>query len=581
MHGRLKVKSTAEQLEAKKKEREKKLQLYNAATSKIISKKKNGELDEELLLVSAEVLAVNPDFYTLWNYRKETFLELQKTKSKEELQKMFLSELIFLESCLRVNHKSYGTWHHRCFVMDTMPEPDWNRELELCNDFLKYDERNFHCWDYRRFVVKRANVPPEAELKFSLSKINNNFSNYSSWHYRSKLLPVLYPDPKQPMGVSEEALLKEYELVQNGFFTDPDDQSNWFYHRWLMGRGEQVQGVNCFIVSRLDNSAIVSFTKHIKVGKATDIVLEINNTRQEHLTWHNPDRSSLFSTMWISFDGYLIFSLNINYITNDLCLPKNEECSIRATLIENDAAICSSCLHLDVSDDSKSVTSSRPSGSSQFSQELSALKSDVLQQELQSILELMEMETDNKWVVLTVVLLMKALDPFKYEMEIMNNLDRLEALDFKRVNYYKDLRSKFLVENLIDTSEGDIKSVDLKGKKLTKLYHTELLPLVTVLDLSDNHVQEAKYFNHLQSLVELNLSTNGVQNCEGLQHLPKLEKLLLRDNRLSSPLSFQPLQSCPKLKHLNISGNPICESEDLIEQLRELLTGVEIILKSS
>lgn len=42
-------------------------------------------------------------------------------------------------------------------------------------------------------------------------------------------------------------------------------------------------------------------------------------------------------------------------------------------------------------------------------------------------------------VVLTVVLLMKALDPVKYEAEIMNHIDRLEALDFKRVNYYKDL----------------------------------------------------------------------------------------------------------------------------------------------
>uniref|UniRef100_A0A0B7AGM6 Geranylgeranyl transferase type-2 subunit alpha n=2 Tax=Arion vulgaris TaxID=1028688 RepID=A0A0B7AGM6_9EUPU len=399
-----------------------------------------------------------------------------------------------------------------------------------------------------------------------MSKINNNFSNYSSWHYRSKLLPVVYPDKTQPMGVHEEALLKEYELVQNGFFTDPDDQSNWFYHRWLMGRGEQVQEGNCIVVSRLDNSAIISFTKHIQVGNHADIHFEVNGSKLDHLTWHNADRSPFFSTMWITYD---------------LCLPKSQECSIKATLIENNSEVCSLYLHLGDTDDSKSASSLTSTGSSRFSQELSALKSETLQQELQSILELMEIETDNKWVMLTIVLLMKALDPIKYEADIMTSLDKLEALDFKRINYYKDLKSKFIIENILDVAAGSIvSSVDLKEKGLTKLYHTELLPLVTVLDLTNNQLRDIQHFNYLQSLTELKLCGNYIESCEGLQHLPKLEKLFLRNNRLSSPLNFHQLQSCPRLKYLNISENPICENENLIEGLRELLNNVEITFKS-
>ena len=63
-------------------------------------------------------------------------------RPEEELQSLFESELGFLEACLRVNPKSYGTWHHRGWVMDHMPKPDWQHELKLCNTCLELDERN-------------------------------------------------------------------------------------------------------------------------------------------------------------------------------------------------------------------------------------------------------------------------------------------------------------------------------------------------------------------------------------------------------------------------------------------------------
>jgi hypothetical protein len=72
-------------------------------------------------------------------------------------------------------------------------------------------------------------------------KINENFSNYSAWHYRTVLLPRLYPAASVASDPSvraryEEVLDGEFHLVRQAFYTEPEDQSAWLYHRWLLGR---------------------------------------------------------------------------------------------------------------------------------------------------------------------------------------------------------------------------------------------------------------------------------------------------------------------------------------------------------
>ncbi|XP_029653078.1 geranylgeranyl transferase type-2 subunit alpha [Octopus sinensis] len=569
MHGRVKVRTTAEQAEVKRKEREKKLQLYSAALEKIFDKRNNSVFDEKGLSLCAEVLLVNPDFYTLWNFRKEILVAFKETRSTKDLQRLFEEELSFIESCLRVNPKSYGSWDHRIFVQQNIPHPNWTRELALCNKFLEYDERNFHCWDYRRFVVKNSNsVTLQDEFDFTTTKICNNFSNYSSWHYRSKLLPLLLPDPSQPAGTKEEAILEEFEIVQNAMFTDPDDQSAWFYHRWLLGRGRVEPDFLQVIASRATKTLTISVTKPIHPLESCEKVeVSINDTpvTASSSKWHNPFHNDYYSPVWI------------------LPLPKEflSETSLDITvkLYAESTTLASCTLSLKESTDRICYRSNNLTPDTIFNSELSAAKTAILAKELEAIQELLQLETENKWAMLTVVQLMQALNSQRYSADINNYLNTLSQIDPKRDNYYKDYKSKVTIENQIKSMDGSQAKLVLKGLDLSTVYHLEHLVSVQVLDLSSNNISRLHTFAYLQSVESLDLDHNKINSIEGLGLLPNLTHLSLRHNCLLKVDDLRPLQSCAALKELNLEGNALTEDDtdyrNSVQQLLPQLTHVD------
>ncbi|XP_017775253.1 PREDICTED: geranylgeranyl transferase type-2 subunit alpha [Nicrophorus vespilloides] len=226
MHGRLKVRTTEEQKLIKEKKQQEKLKAYRQGFQQILSTRHEVPYNQTSFAICSQLLIANPDISTLWNYRKEVILQEIETSDKsneEELGKFMTSEIKLTEQCLLANPKSYGSWYHRFWVLDRHPKPDWNGEFALCSLYLMKDDRNFHCWDYRRLILEKIGIDLDAERKFSTERININFSNYSSWHYRSTL--------KQ---LNQESLDEEINLVQNAVFTDPADSSAWFYLRWIL-----------------------------------------------------------------------------------------------------------------------------------------------------------------------------------------------------------------------------------------------------------------------------------------------------------------------------------------------------------
>ncbi|XP_059037748.1 geranylgeranyl transferase type-2 subunit alpha isoform X4 [Mustela lutreola] len=559
-----------------------------------------GELDESVLELTSQILGANPDFATLWNCRREVLQQLEAQKSPEELAALVKTELGFLESCLRVNPKSYGTWHHRCWLLSRLPEPNWARELELCARFLEVDERNFHCWDYRRFVATQAAVPPAEELAFTDSLITRNFSNYSSWHYRSCLLPQLHPQPDSGSQgrLPEDVLLKELELVQNAFFTDPNDQSAWFYHRWLLGRADPQDALRCLHVSRDEACLTVSFSRPILVGSGTETLLLMVDESPLAVEWRTPDGRTRPSHVWLC--DLPAASLNDQ-------LPQH---TFRVIWTAGDAQ--KECVLLK----GRQEGWCRDSATDEqlFRCELSVEKSTVLQSELESCKELQELEPENKWCLLTIILLMRALDPLLYEKETLQYFQTLKAVDPMRAAYLDDLRSKFLVENSVLKMEyAEVRVLHLGHKSvfptqqfrhvtaahlcchhtdppdsagpllpvsdLTVLCHLEQLLLVTHLDLSHNRLRALPpALAALRCLEVLQANDNTIESLDGVANLPRLRELSLCNNRLQQPTVLQPLVSCPKLVLLHLQGNPLCQAVGASEHLAELLPSVNSIL---
>ncbi|KAL7461753.1 hypothetical protein ACHAXS_002161 [Conticribra weissflogii] len=321
------------------------------------------------------MLTVNPDPSHLWNIRREMLLCLIQTSPLNDAQHHHIKveataqkqevlgfgpsskpmnyslEFNLTASCLQRNPKSYSTWYHRKWTLTyfishsplTSPEEKQEyiakaknilqSELELCAQFLQMDERNFHCWNYRRFVVgvlgslcrllldseddntsdadlnnlfdgswiwlgqteKECEISGDwmgaqlsrgacfvsgmvptsnkelsergkfqamssfskvelqklinAEWDFTTSKIEDNFSNGSAFHYRSKLLPLVLKSRladalegvqgsmnfKQICFETLKLAREEWDsILLNAIFTEPDDQTPWWYHRFIV-----------------------------------------------------------------------------------------------------------------------------------------------------------------------------------------------------------------------------------------------------------------------------------------------------------------------------------------------------------
>ncbi|EZA50218.1 geranylgeranyl transferase type-2 subunit alpha isoform X2 [Ooceraea biroi] len=566
MHGRVKVRTTAEQEAIRKKERAAKVAQYKADIAIVFQKRKDKLLDDELLTITRRMLLTNPDIYTLWNIRREAFESNERSdgttgdketkecseqeltqeyecRSEEDYKQLLENELSLTESCLKENPKSYSAWHQRCWVMERMPEPDWNRELSLCAKCLNLDERNFHCWDYRKFVVGKAGISDREEFEFSSTKILNNFSNYSSWHYRSRILSRMFGSTGlEEIPILDEVYREELDLVMNATFTDPNDTSAWFYQRWLLDK--------CVTTCRLWRAYVKKDMVHIIIDnnmlvKPVSLSLCINGEAVKAEWQSYPEQK--FAKLPTA--GYFASRIEENLHQAKEVSVKLQETTYPLSYSKSEGAWIykdNSSLHKRNSND------------------------EQLSEQLRSYNQLSEMEPNNKWALLTGVLLMKKIDFHKFYTDILNNLAALSKVDSFRKNYYADLRSKLVIEyklHEIWKAEGDLEMqsrIDLSRLDLTKLHNNHYFGFFEEVNLCANKLQNClPQLSTLHRCTKLSLSSNGLTSLKRFPTLRNLEVLSLRNNKLVSADEIVDLiKRHRNLKKLDLRDNPVCDKID-------------------
>lgn len=235
-HGIKRRQWSRELLKQKNEEDKKKIDIYRALVKQAFEAREKKQYSLETVQLTTSILDINPEFNTVWNYRRDIISNV-----KDELSDEFWNnELKFTMVQLRKFPKVYWIWNHRVWILNNFPTQPlviWKGELSIVNSLLELDSRNFHGWHYRRMVISKIEgfsdkSLNEEEFDYVTHKINKNISNYSAWHQRVQLITDMLL--KNQILDKKEFIKKEIEYVTNAMFTDAEDQSVWFYILWML-----------------------------------------------------------------------------------------------------------------------------------------------------------------------------------------------------------------------------------------------------------------------------------------------------------------------------------------------------------
>ena len=357
------VKELTEEEKAKNEVQLKKLKAIQDQILKIKAKNKFDEKTMDFLLKSSVLM---PDYPTLWSIRKILMEQKLPTMKDDEAMAFLLKEIKSILPIMMKNPKSYLLWYHRiwclvkCIEIEIKKETPLDKsvligEIGLCNKFFLKDDRNFHCWNYRVKLLSLISIYfqstfqkfIEDELKFTLEKITINFSNFSAWLYRSKLIPLYFVQHniKWNTKAALDFFKDDLDLIKKAIYTDPKDQSPWNYLSWIITNFSPLYIKDIILDEK--NLLTIKYSNVFKINSLLDILGKSENYELLNKEEFSSEikiqikNGEAFGDETIVIQNKQIDKINIGFdgltlVTNKICFTKENMTLPKVTVFKGE-----------------------------------------------------------------------------------------------------------------------------------------------------------------------------------------------------------------------------------------------------
>jgi len=107
--------------------------------------------------LTTRMLQVNPEFYTVWNYRRNIYLNaVFPSSTPKQINEILETDLVMTTIALKAHPKVYWIWNHRRWCLEQTPDSpegeggdphgwrmkNWKQELFVVEKLLDADARN-------------------------------------------------------------------------------------------------------------------------------------------------------------------------------------------------------------------------------------------------------------------------------------------------------------------------------------------------------------------------------------------------------------------------------------------------------